>query len=257
MATATLLNPASESAEDRKSEAQKHWKAILQSSPLLSTNSLRIGFHAAALQRENLWGVIGYTDKTEAQKHSGIKESTWHNVIRIAEAYPGVDEKLFVAMKLTNAQTMMDLPESKRLTEYWLRMAATDAMEVFKEKIDQEMEDKARPSDGRERSVEFRAKMPKSRKKFVDDGILQFAESVGYKGDISKGLELLVAEHREGVSLIESIRKAIDHISNIKKLKDSGLSADEVLEKADAELNEMLTVFTEALQGVQNLESAE
>jgi hypothetical protein len=252
MIAVSILEPQSEEAELRKKEAKDHWKAIQQSGPLVSTNSLRIGFHAAALKRNGLFGILGYENEKQAQEASGVKQATWFNVVRIADAFPNVEEKLFCAMKLTNAEELMDLPESKRLTEYWMRRAATDSIETFKAVVDEEMNGKEKPSNGREHIVTFSAKMPKSRKKAVEAGLLEFAKSVGVEGDESRALELMVQEHTGGVSLIEAIKHAIDRIAAIKQLGSSGLSAEEVLEKAYAELDGIVSEFRSALESLQN-----
>ena len=117
------------------------------------------------------------------------------------------------------------------------------------------MNGKEKESNGREKIVSFSTKMPRSRKKAVEAGLLEFAETVGAKGDMSRGLELMVQEHTGSVSLIESIQKAMERIGAIKELeKSSGLSAAEILEKVDGELEEMAALFRSALEGVQNLE---
>jgi hypothetical protein len=254
MVSVNILEPVSEEAELRKKEAKDHWKAIQQSGPLVSTNSLRIGFHAAALKRNNLFGILGYENEKQAQEASGVKQATWYNVMRIAEAFPNVEEKLFIGMKLTNAEALIDIPESKRLTEYWMRRAATDSIDTFQAIVDEEMTDKTKPSNGREHIVTFSAKMPKSRKKAVEAGLLEFAKSVGVEGDESRALELMVQEHTGGVSLIEAIKHAIDRAAAIKALGGSGISAEEALEKAYAGLDEMVQEFRSALESLQNLE---
>ena len=255
MATVSILEPISEEAGLRKKEAQKHWKAIEQSGPLVSTNSLRIGFHAAALKRDNLFGILGYENEKQAQEASGVKQSTWFNVVRISDAFPNVEEKLFCAMKLTNAETLMDLPESKRLTEYWMRRAATDSTDTFKAVVDEEMNGKAKPSDGRERVVSINIKMPQSRKKVVEAGLLEFAKSAGCDGDESRALELLVAEKTGSVSLIGSITNAVQRCKKIKELMESGLSSDEILSQVVVLNEESILEFGAALDGLQNLES--
>ena len=63
MATAevvSILSPVSEEAENRKQEAKKHWGTITKSGGLISVNSLRIGFHAAILKREGMFGILGF-----------------------------------------------------------------------------------------------------------------------------------------------------------------------------------------------------
>jgi hypothetical protein len=254
MATATvdLGNPA-----QRKAEAQKHFNIICKAAVPVSVNSLRIGYHAAILKRDSLFGILGFETDKQAQEASGVKESTWHNVIRIAQAYDGVDEESFVAMKLSNAETLMDLPESKRMSKRWLGLAASKSMEEFADLVTAELNGDARPSAGRENVVQFQVKMPKTRKKAVESGLLEYAESVGAKGDMSRGLELMVAERKGSVSLIESITKAMERIGKIKEFEASGLSADEILEKVNGELEEMAELFRAALNGVQNLDSPE
>jgi hypothetical protein len=254
MATILAMPELEAEAASRKKEALSHWKAIQQSGPLVSTNSLRIGYHAAALEKNGLWGILGYASKKEAQEASGVKQSTFFNVMRIAEMFPGVEERLFVSMKLTNAEALMDLPESKRLTEYWMRRAATDSTDTFKAVIDEEMNGKEKPSNGREKIVSFSVKMPRSRKKVVDAGLLEISKEFGCEGDESRTLELLVAEKTGTPSLITVITTAVQRCKKIKELIESELSSDEILSQVVI-LNE--ESILELAASLQNLESAE
>lgn len=251
----SILQPVSEEAENRKQEAKKHWSIICKAGGLVSVNSLKIGYHAFALKRDNLFGILGFENEKAAWEASGVGDSTWYANIRLAEQFTGVSEDLFVGMKQANARALADLPESKRFTEYWLRRAATDPIELFKKMIYEEMDGLARASDGKERTTTFKQSMPASRKKAVEAGIKEYAKEIGEQ-DEGRALELMVAEHTGGTSLIGAITSAIDKIAGIKKMADSGLSAAEVLEKTTAELDGIVEVFREALQGVQNLESA-
>jgi hypothetical protein len=162
-------------------------------------------------------------------------------------------------MKLTNAEALMDLPESKRLTEYWMRRAATDPTDTFKAVVDEEMNGKEKPSNGRENIVPFSLKMPTSRKKAVDAGLKEYAKSVGVEGDESRALELLVAEKTGSVSLIGAITNAVQRCKRIKDLMESAMSSDEVLAQVTILNEESILEFASALDsasnGVQNLES--
>ena len=253
----SILEPQSEEAELRKQEAKAHWKAIQQSGPLVSTNSLRIGFHAAALKRDGLFGILGYENEKEAQEASGVKQATWYNVMRIAEAFPNVEEKLFTGMKLTNAEALMDLPESKRLTEYWMRRAATDPIDLFQAAVDTELDGHAKASSGRERVVSISIKATKSQKESIDAGLQKISKELGCEGNEAKTLEFMVAERKEGLSLVGTISKAIDRIAEIKKFGDSGLSAAEALEKSYAGLDEIVVDFRKALENLQNRQTEE
>lgn len=253
MATATLLNPVSEEAENRKKEAQKHFQIICKSGGLVSVNSLRIGFHAYALKKENLFGILGFECEDDAREASGVGQSTWYANLSLAEKFTGVAEDLFCAMKQANAKTLADLPESQRLTEYWLRRAATDSIETFKAVIDAELDGKARASDGKERSTTFKQTMPASRKKAVEEGLKDYAKEVGV--DESRALEVMVEEHRQSVSLLGSITHAIERIGTIKRLSESALSAGEILEKALTELEAIVAEFESAVLAVQQTET--
>ena len=252
MATVLAMPELEAEAASRKKEALSHWKAIQQSGPLVSTNSLRIGYHAAALKRQSLFVMLGYESERQAQEASGVKQATWFNVVRIADAFPNVEEKIFCAMKLTNAEALMDLPESKRLTEYWMRRAATDSTDTFKAVIDEEMNGKEKPSNGREKIVSFSVKMPRSRKKVVDAGLLEISKEFGCEGDESRTLELLVAEKTGTPSLITVITTAVQRCKKIKELIESELSSDEILSQVVI-LNE--ESILELAASLQNLES--
>lgn len=246
-----LLSPVSEEAENRKKEAKKHFDAIRKSGGLVQVNSLRIGFHAYALKRDNMFGILGFDDEDAARDAAGVGESTWYANIRLAEQFNGVSEELFCAMKQANAKALADLPESKRLTEYWVRMAAQDSLKDFAEKVDKEMEGKARASDGKEASSSLKVSMPVSRKNVIEMKLKQVAEEMGEQ-DQGRALELLLVERTEGVSLIGAITKAVTQIAEIKKLGETGLSAAEVLEKTHAALDSIVETFREALEAAQS-----
>ena len=176
------------------------------------------------------------------------------NVLRIAEAFPSVDEKLFVAMKLTNAEAAMDLPESKRFTEYWMRLAATDPIDLFQKKVDDELDGHAKASTGRERVVSINIKMTKSQKKTIDSGLLEISKELGCEGNEAKALELIVAERTGSPSLIGAITNAVQRCKKIKELIESGLSSDEVLSHVVILNEETILEFGQSLQ---NLESPE
>jgi len=258
MATAeviSILHPVSEEAENRKAEAKKHWSIITKSGGLVAINSLRIGFHAAIVKAQGMFGILGFENESEAQKESGVGDSTWYAMIRLAEQFQGVEESLFVAMKQANAKALADLPESKRLTEYWLRRAATDSMDTFAALIDSELDGKARESDGKERTVSLAYKMPKSRKKAVEAGLKEYAKSVGVEGDESRALELMVAEQTGSVSLIGAITNAVQRCKKVKELIEGGImSSDEVLSQVVVLNEESILEFSQALQ---NLESTQ
>ena len=256
MATAeviSILAPVSEEAEHRKAEAKKHWSTITKSGGLVSVNSLRIGFHAAILKSQGMFGILGFENEKEAQEASGVGDSTWFAMIRLAEQFNGVTEDLFCGMRQANAKALADLPESKRLTEYWLRRAATDSIDTFAALIDTEMDGHAKASDGKERTVNYSVKMPKSRKKAVEAGLKEYAKTVGVEGDESRALELMVAEQTGSVSLIGAITNAVQRCKKVKELIEGGImSSDEVLSQVVILNEESILEFASALESAEN-----
>ena len=233
----------------RKEEASFHWKQIKQASILQSRNSLRIGFHAFAIKTKNLWGMLGLKDEREAQEASGVKDSTWYNVIRLAESFNGLPEELFTSMKLANCSELADLPESKRLDREWVGWAADESMRVFADRVAKEMNGKARDSDGREHSVSMKLTMPASRRTVIEAGAKKFAERHGMDtADVSKAIEVMVVEQSEGETLIGAITTAVAKIKEAKEFAHSGLSADEALGVLDRVMDEVILDFAHALE---------
>jgi hypothetical protein len=254
---ATVLAMPTEAAEaaNRKREALLHFNAIKKAGAFVRVNSLRIGFHGYALKKNNLFGMLGYATEREVWEAAEIGPSTWYAKTRLAEAFEGLDEEDFCAMKGENAEALADLPKSKRLSPKWYKKAATESIKEFAELVDEEIGDDARPSDGKEKTVSYTVKMPKSRKKAVEAGLQEISKELGCDGDESRALELLVAEKTGTPSLVGVITTAVQKLKQIKELCESGLSSDEVLEKVIPMNEEMILDFAAALDSLQTLES--
>jgi hypothetical protein len=233
----------------RKDEATFHYKQIKQASVLQSRNSLRIGYHAAALKAKNLWGILGFKDEGEAREAAGVGESTWFSTLRLAEQFKEVPEELFTAMRLTNAKALSDLPESKRQDREWLKAAADDSLKEFQAKVDLEMNGKAKDSDSKEVIRTFKTTMPESQMKTVERGIKEYAVSVGIDPtNTGKVLETMVAEHTGGAGLIETILATVQKVKAAKEVIHSGRSLDEVVEAVEKVLDEVVLDFAAALE---------
>lgn len=259
-AAALYAMPSTENTEEiareRKAEARRHFDIICKSGQLQSISALKIGFHAAILKRENLFGIIGFENEDAARIASDISRSSWYSAIRIAEAFIGVEEEQFIAMKLGNAQVACDLPESKRTSREWIRMATTMKVKDFAVKVDEEMNGKARASDGKEHSVVLKMPMPKSRRESVEHHLEICAKQLGIDPeDKGKVIEVLAVERSGQLGLMEAITNAVQRIKEARSLKDSGHSAEEVLESVYLLLDAMAVDFETSLRSVQELDS--
>jgi hypothetical protein len=255
------IDPAQREREEqeikaRKEEATFHYKQIKQASVLQSRNSLRIGYHAFALKEKSLWGMLGFRDEQEAREAAGVGESTWFSTIRLAEAYRGVPEELFTAMRLTNAKALSDLSEEKRQDREWLKAASDDSLKDFQAKVDLEMHGKAKDSDTKETIRTFKTTMPESQMRTVEAGIKHYAVAVGIDpANTGKVLETMVAEHTGSVGLIETLTTAVQKVKSAKAMIHSGASLEEVVEKLEVTLDELVLDFAGALEQASQRQS--
>ena len=267
-ATAEVLQmPANESASNReaeeqlirsrKEEAEQHYAHIQRAAVLQNRNSLRIGFHAYALKKANLWGLLGFRDEDEAREAAGVKSSSWYNVIRLAESFDGLPEELFIGMKLANCDQLANLSENRRLDREWVGWASSESMKVFAERVDAEMNGKARDSDTKERITTMKMSMPASRRTVIEEGAKKFAEKHGMDtGDVSRAIEVMVVEQTEGSTLIGAITGAVQRIKAAKEQAHSGISVDEALAFMEKTMDEMVLDFAAALEGAKREEAA-
>jgi hypothetical protein len=248
---AVLETPSiEEEAAKRKAEARKHFDAIKKSNLLVSTNSLRIGYHASFLKKNNLFGILGYESEGDAREAAGVGSSTWYANIAIAELFDGVEEENFCAMRQANAKALGDLPLSKRMDPKWLKRAAETPIKTFAIEVEDELNGDAKRSDGKEHISSIKMTAPESRKKVIEDGIIEIAKKTGVDPeDKSKVIENLIVQETGRMSLMESIANAIQRVKAAKEITHSDLSAAEILEKVMAELDAMVIDFQSALDG--------
>lgn len=225
-------------AEERKARARELFSKIQGSAPLQSKSSLEIGYAAYRLKEENLFGILGFANEDEAREATGVGSSTWYSTIKLAESFKDLPEELFVSMKLSNAYSLADLPESKRLDRDWVKKAEEMPIKEFSKLVDEEMNGKARASAGKERSVSLKLDMPASRKQVIEEKAKDFAEAHGMDtGDVGKVIEVALVEATGGDTMVGAILHVVQRAKRFKELAESGLSSDEVLAEA-IKLNE-------------------
>lgn len=239
-------------AETRKADALEHWNELLKDVSLEQTTSLRIGFNIHYLEKHGLFGILGFATEGEAIAASGWGRSTWYQSKRLAEQFDTLTLEQFTSMKVVNAIALADLPESKRKSREWIRLAGSESVEKFQQRVDEEMDGRAKASDGKEHGTILKMPMPLSRKKHVQEGLQEYAEQTGIdKEDIGKALENLVTEKRGETTLIGAITIAVQQAQAAKKLRESYLSAEECLEKVYVILDDMVILFNRALMAAR------
>jgi hypothetical protein len=236
-----------------KAEAKEHFEAIRLAQESNSRSSMVIGFHAYRMKINKLFQVIGFETEDDARKAAGVGESTWYANIRLAEQFKELPEKQFVSMKQANAKALADLPESKRLSTEWIRMAAVEKIEIFAEKCDHEMNGKARASDTKERSTTLKeVSVPASRKTVIVQKAKLYAEQHGIEPDTGKAIEMALIEATDGMTLINAITNALKRVKTCKDIIFGEYSAAEALTKVDEELDAMVLDFDAALLNKEN-----
>jgi hypothetical protein len=241
-----------------KAKAQQHFNAIKKAGVMESTNSLRIGWNAFRLKEENLFGALGFETETEAREAAGVGSSTWYSTIRLAEAFYKLSEADFTSMRLTNAQALADMPESKRFDKQWVLDAAEKSIKEFAAMVDEAMNGKARASDTKESQTSLKIGMTKSRRTVIETKVKEFAKAHGIKADdMGKVIEVMCVETTGQATMSGAIANAIQRIKRVKKLAHSSeLSADEALVRIETEMDEMVLEFNAALEQVKHQEAA-
>jgi hypothetical protein len=252
MATVLNMPDVLTEAESRKKLATKYFEKLKKAGGLSSTSSLQIGWNAHAILKDNLFQMLGFENERDVREAAEISDSGWYSNLRIAEAFDGLEEETFYSLKQANARELAKLPQSKRLSPEWITKAKKDPIKSFALQIEEELDGKATSENGKESIVSYAVKMPKSRRKAVQEGLLEISKGLGCEGDESRTIELIVAERRGAVSLVETITNAAQRCGRIKELAESGLSSDEVLAQVIVLNEESILEFATALQ---NLES--
>lgn len=182
------------------------------------------------MKEENAFGILGFASEEEARDASGVGESTWYSTIAIARSFKDLPEELFLSMKLCNAKELADLGESRRLDREWVKRAADLSQKQFRKLVEEELNGKARPSAGKERSVKMTVDMPASRKVVIEEKVKEFAEAHDMPPeDTGRVIEAMAVEATGGKTMLDAILHSIQRAKRIKELLESGLSSDEVL----------------------------
>lgn len=252
----TIEMPESTEIKRLKVRAEKLFSAIVKNGLAESVSSMKIGWNAYRLDVENLLGVLGFEDEASAIEKSGVSSATWYATKALAKAFKDVPEDMFCRMRQSNAKIAMDLPESKRQDSYWLRLAESLSVKEFGAKVDEELQDKARASDSKEKPAKLSLDMPAGRKVKVEKGLREYGKSIGVD-DTGQALELLLAESNGGgVGLIEAITTALALIKQCKETIHGELSADEILKAVEESLDTIVVDFKRALESAAQHEAA-
>lgn len=231
-----------EQIKELKANAKLHFDAIKEAGIMGSRSSMLIGYHAYRLKVEGLFGTLGFATEDEAREDAEVGESTWYANIRLAEQFKDLSEKKFVAMKQANAKALADLPDSKRYDPQWVKDASHKKVKDFEAMVDEVMNGKAKASDSKERSTSMKMDMPASRKLVIEEKAKVYADAHGLENanDLGKIFELALVEATEGETLIGAITTVLQHMRTIKDWVASPLSADEVLIKVTAIVDEVI-----------------
>jgi hypothetical protein len=230
--------PQPQGADELKRIAQEHFDAIKTAAVLESSSSLKIGYHAAWIKRNNRFGILGFRDEMEAMESAGVSKSCWFSVIHLAESFIDLPEELFCGMKLLNATALADMPESKRVDREWVKAATEKPVKDFKAMVDEAMNGKARASEGKERTTKLTIDMPVSRKTVIEEKAREFAQAHDMDpADVGKAIEIAMVEATGGSTMVGAIVNAVQRLKKVKELCESGLSSDEILGQV-LELNE-------------------
>lgn len=202
--------------------------------------------------------MLGFSDEEAARDAAGVGKSTWYSTIALARSFDRLPEDLFISMKLVNAQELADLGESRRLDREWVKKAADLTEKQFRKLVEEELNGKSRPSDGKERSVKMTVDMPASRKTVIEEKVKEFAEAHDMEpADTGRVIEAMAMEATGGKTMLDTILHAMQRAKKIKELSESGLSSDEVLAQVIPLNEDSILEFAEVLSSKGSEEGEE
>lgn len=106
MASAVMMEPVMELADDLKQQVLESDRCIRQAWNKLRKASQEIGWEGAFLRANNAWFLLGCENEDAYRVKVGIGRSTWFRMVGIAECFTGLTKSKFMAMSITNAEQL-------------------------------------------------------------------------------------------------------------------------------------------------------
>lgn len=202
-----------------------------------------VAFVAADIRKKEFWKYLKTTYdsmNTWAQEVFGTGRSTYFNYIRLwGEFESHVPKKIVRQFPLANASWLAKLPPDQRKDEAMWQKAITMKAEDFAEIVKKKQKANGQTvSDMRKPLSKIRCY--EDQYDFIMGGLEQIADH--YKddippGDLGRALEFCIAETLQSIDdtynerVKNTFTKAAFHLAQTKSLKDTLLSADEIVEK--------------------------
>jgi len=211
MATAVIAFPGRELDEDLRQQALESDRCIRQAWVKVSKRSMEIGWEAAWLKRKNAWYLLGYENEYHYRASVGVCRTTWFDMIKIAERFPDLDKKTYLAMTIENARRLALEPEEVRYNPEMLAKAATEKARDFKDELTTAgAHREGKPLSEHWVTMEWRIR--EEQREVIESGLQDWQKEHGID-DPGYALELMIAEYRERPTLVGFMTESIPRLT--------------------------------------------
>lgn len=176
-------------------EKRQYAKRRLREFRMALHGTMASGYMGYEFREKNMWRDMGYESEHDFRDREGVARSTWFKMMRIAEGLKRLTQEEFIRLKEANADILRTLPEEVRYDGEWLNKAESMTAEQFAKEVEASnaAAQGVEPQDVR---VVFKMSMYAGQRDAVVEGLKEFAMEFGLGDDLSRALELIVAEYR-------------------------------------------------------------
>lgn len=170
----------------------------------LKASLTMLAYYGARMRAGDLFSSLGYNSEDEYRESLGVPRSTWFKYIRIGELLYDLSLDDLQAISTGNAELLIQVDPMLRLDYDWVTEAKQLTCESFAELISKRNRQTGAP---REPQTYFRAKVPYSVKKFLEESL----ENFRVKNELTstaQALEFLIAERHDTPTILETLQQA-------------------------------------------------
>lgn len=201
--------------------------------------SMLMGWAAAEMRREDQFPELGYATEKAFWTAKGYAKSTWHRMVRIAEAFPELAEHVFLRMKVENAEALSYEKPEHRYDAELLERAAIESEDVFSDRIGERKMILANRPPG-EAPVKMKFHLKKSQREAIHEGLQEWMRTHEIQ-DEGEALEMLVAEYTGRLTLVGYYKESIGRLKRAAQHATELIIREELLSMA-AEMQDALEI---------------
>lgn len=157
--------------------------------------TMKIGWYGSRIKAHDKFAELGYLNEKDYWAKKEIGETTWYEMVRIAEAFIFCTEQEFFAMKIQNASALSRVPDEHRYDPEMLQKAAAESIKKFDATVAKYREHKEGIPQAEQKAT-FKLRMNRGQLEMISESLGEWMEERNL-ADQAEALVLLMAEYRD------------------------------------------------------------